>query len=247
MARCEVPRDGLVLRIRLVASDVDGTITERRGSLRLSIEAVRSIRMLERNGITVSLVSGNSLPVVAGLSRYVGASGPSFGENGCIALWRGSVIHYCEGRPSEELVREILALGFKESWQNAFRFHDLAFLAQNRHMAERVLPRVRELASKEGMRVLWSGYAIHVQPEGGGKGRAVREAARLLGISLGEVLAVGDGQNDIDMFLPGSLKACPGDADPEVKKRVDIIATRPGGEGFAEIARIVLAGTGQKP
>ena len=230
------------MRIRLVAADVDGTITERRGSLRISIEAVQAVRRLEENGVRVSLVSGNSLPVVAGLSRYIGATGPSFGENGCVALWQGRIIHLCRGRPSERLVRRLLDMGFRESWQNPFRFHDLAFLHEDRRRAAELLGEVRRVAGEEGMRVLWSGYAVHIQPPGGGKGAAVREASRMLGVGLSEVLVVGDGQNDLDMFIPGPVKACPGDADPEVKRAADIVATLPGGRGFAEIALLVLAG-----
>ncbi|MCE4629472.1 MAG: HAD hydrolase family protein [Desulfurococcales archaeon] len=64
------------MRIQMIATDVDGTLTIRRGELLLSLEAVRAIRELEENGITVSLVSGNSLPITAGLARYIGAKGP---------------------------------------------------------------------------------------------------------------------------------------------------------------------------
>ena len=231
--------------IRLVASDIDGTLTTRRGNLLLSLEAVEAIRTLERRGVRVSLVSGNSIPVVAGLARYIGATGPSVGENGCVIFYQGKIIHLCKGRPSSSLVKTLLGMGLRESWQNAFRFHDLAFLAEDRERVEKELPRIKELAAREGMRVLWSGYAVHIQPLGGGKGRGVREVARLLGVPLSMVAVVGDGENDLDMFLPETLKACPGDADPAVKKVADIVARSPGGRGFAEIALAILEGANQ--
>ncbi|MCE4627966.1 MAG: HAD hydrolase family protein, partial [Desulfurococcales archaeon] len=159
---------------------------------------------------------------------------------GCVIFYQGEIIHLCNGRPSDSLTRALLSMGLRESWQNAFRFHDLAFLADDREKVERELPRIRELAAKEGMRVLWSGYAVHIQPPGGGKGRGVREVARLLGVPLSMVAVVGDGENDLDMFLPEPLKACPGDADPAVKRVADIVARSPGGQGFAEIAAIIL-------
>ena len=227
-------------RLKLVATDVDGTITIRRGSLLLSIEAVEAIRKLERNGILVSLVSGNSVPVTAGLSRYVGASGPSVAENGCVVFMNGRIYHVCKGRPSYRLVEKILELGFRESWQNQFRFHDLAFLHDSKEEMASLLPDVEEMARREGMRVLWSGYAIHVQPASGGKGRGLRFAAELAGVSSIEIAAVGDGDNDADMFEVAAFRACPIDASEKVKRMADYIASRPGGSGFAEIANHIL-------
>jgi len=224
-------------KVRMVAADIDGTLTRRRGDLLLSVEAVEAVRMLEARGIRVSLVSGNSLPITAGLARYLGAAGPSVGENGCVVFWRGEIIHVCRGRPPRELVEELLEMGFAESWQNQFRFHDLAFRAPDPSLIERAL----EVVRRYGYVAYSSGYALHVQPPGGGKGEGVRVAARLLGVPLEEVAAVGDGENDIPMLEIAGFSACPGDADPRVKEVVDYVASRPGGEGFAEIARLLAS------
>jgi phosphoglycolate phosphatase (TIGR01487 family) len=228
------------LRIRLVATDIDGTLTERRGSLILSLEAVSAIRELEENGIRVSLVSGNSIPIVAGLARYLGASGPSIGENGCVLFYRKEIIHLCEGSPSNTLLEKLRELGLQESWQNPFRFHDKAFLLGPSMNWDEILDKVSRLAEAEGMRVLWSGYAIHIQPPGGGKGRGVIEAGRILGIPPSMVAVVGDGENDLDMFVEGTFKACPADAAAIIKKASDYVASKPVGEGFAEIARLII-------
>jgi len=90
-------------RIKVVAADVDGTLTVRRGNLLLSLEAVEAIRELEARGITVVLASGNSVPVTAGLARYIGARGPSVAENGCVVFHGGERIHVCRGRPPSSL------------------------------------------------------------------------------------------------------------------------------------------------
>lgn len=225
----------MVPRYRMVASDVDGTLTERRGSLLLSLEAVRAVRLLEQAGVRVSLVSGNSLPITAGLARYMGATGPSVAENGCTIFYEGRVIHVCRGRPPEELVEALRRLGLRESWQNPYRHHDLAFYVDPGRLGEAV-----RIVEEYGMAWYYSGYALHVQPPGGGKARGVEEAARLLGISLGEVFAVGDGENDIPMLERAGGSGCPADAAEEVKRVVDYVASQPGGRGFAEIARMIL-------
>ncbi|MEB3764937.1 MAG: phosphoglycolate phosphatase [Desulfurococcales archaeon] len=226
--------------IKLVASDIDGTLTERRGSLILALDAIKAIRMLERSGIRVSLISGNSLPITAGLARYVGASGPSIGENGCLILYNGELIHLCDRRPPLELVNEIKALGLRESWQNRFRLYDLAFLAEDRSQLDNLSGKVMKIAEKYGFRILNSGYAIHVQPPGAGKARGLLKVIELLGVEPRNVAVVGDGENDAEMFMDEFFKACPADADPVIKSISDYIADKMGGEGFYEIARYIL-------
>ncbi len=228
------------MKVRLVASDIDGTLTERRGVLLISLEAIEAVRRLEKSNIRVSLVSGNSVPVVAGLARYIGARGPSIAENGCVVFYEGRMWHLCKGRPSQELIEAIRKLGFKESWQNPFRFHDIAFMAMPGEVSLDDIEEARRLAEREGFRLLWSGYAIHIQPPGGGKYAGVLQAASILGVGEHEVAVVGDGQNDLDMFKDPFFKACPGDADPEVKKVADYVASKPGGLGFAEIADYII-------
>lgn len=225
--------------VRLVAVDIDGTLTRWRGDLLLSLEAIEAVRRLEDNGIMVSLVSGNSLPVTAGVSRYMGASGPVIGENGCLILYRGRLVHVCRGRPPNSLVKLVTSLGLEGSWQNEFRFHDYSFHASD----ESLLSEAARIVAEHGFSVYLSGYALHIQPPGGGKGVGLATAVKLAGISLDDVVAVGDGMNDIPMLRIAGYSACPSDADEEVKSIVDYVASRPGGLGFKEIVDRILAGT----
>ncbi len=226
-----------MVRWKAVAADVDGTLTERRGSLLISVEAVAAVRMLEASGITVLLVSGNSLPITAGLARYIGARGPSVAENGCVIFHEGRIVHVCEGRPPDELVAELESLGFRQSWQNTYRHHDLAFYVPRERLDDAL-----RVVEKYGMQAYYSGYALHVQPPGGGKGVGVRRALQLVGVDPSETIAVGDGPNDIPLLEAVGASACPGDADERVKAIVDYVAQAPGGRGFAEIARLVVEG-----
>ena len=75
------------------------------------------------------------------------------------------------------------------------------------------------------------------------KGSALAELARLLGISRGEVLAIGDHHNDMPM-LDGSaaaMVACPANAVREVKDLVraagGYVSPFPWGEGVADAIR----------
>jgi phosphoglycolate phosphatase (TIGR01487 family) len=230
--------------IRLILSDVDGTLTERRGSLLLSLEALEAVRALEGAGIPVGLVTGNSVPVAAGLARYIGATGPIVAENGCTVFYKWSIIHVCEGKPPALIEEKLVSLGFRASWQNPYRHHDLAFLPPRGWEARRALEAVRGAVEEAGWRgvILWSGFAFHIAPPGASKARGAEEAARLLGVTLDETLSVGDGENDLDLLEATGYSAAPADAAEAVKARVDYVASKPGGSGFAEIARLVLDG-----
>ncbi len=225
------------MAIRLVATDIDGTLTLRRGNLLLSLEAITAIRELENSNIHVSLVSGNSLPITVGLARYVGAKGPSIAENGCVIFDAGEIIHVCKGRPGKNIIEALKKLGFRESWQNIYRHHDIAFYPPRDSKMKEIGVRI---AIKEGYRVYDSGYAVHVQPLGGGKGVGLRQVIRRMGLNEKEVIAVGDGENDLPLLESAGYSACPADADEAVKRRVDYVASKPGGEGFAEIVSLIL-------
>ncbi|MCE4623661.1 MAG: phosphoglycolate phosphatase [Caldisphaeraceae archaeon] len=229
--------------IKFVATDVDGTLTLRRGDVRISIDAINGIRLLESRGIRVSLISGNSLPVTIGLRGYIGAKGPSVAENGCVIYYHG-IRHICKETPPEELRKAALEMGLIESWQNQFRFHDYAFFIPRNVPKEKVadyVNRTDQLASSYGFKVLWSGYALHILPRNAGKVVGMKAAVELLGYSLNETASVGDGENDIDMLKAPAFSACPSDASEKVKNVVNFIASRPGGSGFLEIAKYLLA------
>ncbi len=224
-------------RIKSVAADLDGTLTIARGSTLLEVEAIKAVRTLEDAGVMVAIVTGNSLPVAVGVARYIGARGPVFAENGCVAMVYGEIEHLCSGRPPEELIRAIEELGFRGTWQNLYRFHEAAFVP----VGSPDIGEASRLAERYGFRALWSGYALHIQPPGGGKARAIEFLASMLESSVDEIAAIGDGENDVDMLKIAGLSATPGDASEQAKRVADYVASAPGGRGFSEFAMLLLS------
>ncbi len=229
-----------------LAVDIDGTLTERRrqGDFLLDLEAVRLIRVVEGLGVRVLLVTGNSAPVVAGLGRYLGASGPHVAENGCVVYTRGRVWHACRetARPAARAIEEELSWLLEPSWQNSCRLHDYAFLARGRGVdpaglvseAERVL-RERGLRA----RLSSSGYALHVRPVDASKGRGLAVAAALAGLDTGCMVAVGDSGIDVEMKPPAAVLAAVGNADEELKRRADLVLPGPSGAGLRVLLEAV--------
>src|SRR5262245_30169944 len=78
--------------------------------------------------------------------------------------------------------------------------------------------------------------SLMLLPQGVGKYTGVRHVIRMLGLSARDVLAVGDAENDLELFEACGFTACPGDAVDEVKARADWIF--PGQNGAAVAAAL---------
>lgn len=234
-------------RVKLVAADIDGTLTISRDTYLLDLDAIKMIRVLEENDIRVSLVSGNSILIVAGLARYLGAKGPSIGENGCIVYYRGGIHRLCssETRQAAELVKE--ELGLTPSWQNPYREYDLAFVKKDSSKEElrKLVTQASQILERHGYRnlkVVSSGYALHVMPREADKGQGLLYACKLLGISPSEVVAIGDSETDLELFEKAGISVAVSNADEKAKEKADIVLSKPSGKGFVELAELILSG-----
>ena len=74
---------------------------------------------------------------------------------------------------------------------------------------------------------------ITVMPSGVSKGDGLRRLALLLGISLSEVMAVGDNLNDLEMLDVAGLGVAMGNAAPETRARADYVTASVDDEGVA--------------
>jgi len=235
--------------IKAVATDIDGTLTVSRNNYKLAIEAIKAIRLLEEHGIPVILISGNALPIVVGLSRYIGTSGPVLGENGCVIFYKGR--KYYVTRETARNVAEIVYKELKDyviySWQNSYREIDYALDIRKEHSKNSgfIISKINEILHERGImniKVLFSGFAIHLVPKSCGKAEGLKFASKLLGVSLDEILGVGDGLNDVELLETVGFPATVSNADPELKKIAKYVASKPSGAGFSEIVEQILSG-----
>ena len=75
------------------------------------------------------------------------------------------------------------------------------------------------------------------------KGVALTEIAKLLGIPLTEIAAIGDGSNDVAMFERSGLSIAMGNASPQVQRKADFVTDSNRHDGFAKaIERFILGG-----
>jgi len=81
---------------------------------------------------------------------------------------------------------------------------------------------------------------VNVINNGVSKGEALKELAAHLGISTGEVLAIGDGLNDISLLETAGLAVAMGNAFPEVKRVADCITLDVEQSGVAAAVKKLL-------
>ena len=219
--------------LRAVACDVDGTITDR--YRRVSLPAIACIRDLTDHGVEVVLASGNTACFLDAIARMVGTSGTIIAENGGVYRigFSGELRVLGDRRESLAAYRVLEAYYRKkgvelELYGEQYRFSDVAF-------ARTVPPEeVREVMRDLGVRVLDTGFAIHLQPPGISKGLALRKLAADLGIPAEEFLTVGDSENDVEMIEFAGIGVAVANARDAVKAAADYVSEKGDGDGFVE-------------
>ncbi len=219
--------------LRAVACDVDGTITDRHR--RISLAAIACIRDLVDRGVEVVLASGNTSCFMDGLSRMIGTSGTSIAENGGVYRigFAGSL--RIEGDRSEAIAAyKVLEAYYRkkgvslELYGDQYRFSDVAF-------ARTVPPEeVREVMRDLGVKVLDTGFAIHLQARGISKGLALRKLAADMGVPVQEFLAIGDSENDLEMIEAAGVGVAVANAGDAVRAAADYVTEKGDGDGFVE-------------
>ncbi len=229
------------MRIRAISLDIDGTITYR--DRRISIEALKAIRLAEGLGLPVMLVTGNSVPFAEAAAVFIGTSGPVIAEDG------GALSFKREGTMRER----VFLTDMDEEWilwSEVKKRYPEAVLSYSMHERKaglvimRTIPVevVREIITELGLNLIAvdSGFAIHVKKPWINKGTGLEKACEFLGISPREVAHVGDGENDLDAFRVVGYRVAVAQAPESLKGKADYVTEKPYGDGGAEAILHVL-------
>jgi phosphoglycolate phosphatase (TIGR01487 family) len=234
-------------KIRLVAFDIDGTLTIDRRSSILCLDAIRALRILDKNNIAVVLVSSNALPIVVGLKKYIGLSGPAIGETGALIFFNEKEIVSTTKYSSREAYEDVL-VRFNEyvygSWQNMFRIHDYALRIKKEYLvrAYEIYEQIKNYVEKhyDYLKVGYSGYAIHLTPKDTGKGKALRIVMERLGIRREETVGVGDSMMDLEFMEETGIKVAVGGSDKELVEKADLVLEKPSGQGIIDLVKMII-------
>ena len=219
------------MKFKCVALDVDGTITEEEHYVTPGIPTL--LRMLERFGFKVILVSGRSIWEIYTLAAIFGTTRVGVGENGGAVVYKNPLDVYLLGDITEPLKT----------------LHRLSELLPNVRV-RRGFPRLTEVVlertidieeanriiRKEGLKtkVVDSGFALHIVADYVDKGKGLLKACELLRIDREEVIAIGDSDTDVEMFKVAGFSIAVGNATELAKKEANLVVKSSRGRGVEE-------------
>ena len=83
----------------------------------------------------------------------------------------------------------------------------------------------------------WNETGIDIIPKGGGKSAGIEKYIKDLGMDRSEVMAFGDGENDIDMLQYAGIGIAMGNADDKVKAIADYVTDTVENDGIEKALR----------
>ena len=231
--------------IRLLMTDIDGTITDVAGK----VEAVAedAIRALMQAGIKVGFVTGRTLPRLESPAIDIGIDGPIIGENGGIAKLKpgGKLLDLGYSRVPAlrdlDRLNKLYPGAIERTEDDADRLIDVGFKAQGVAASELR----KHLQESE---LLDSGYMLHLSQNGISKGRTLKRILGRVGgrIAPEQVLVIGDSPTDISLFemFPHSVlvrnSKVPESGRREVEAAAEYASELEFGTGFAQVAGHIL-------
>lgn len=216
----------------VVAVDVDGTLYDGVG---IHPDAVAALQDACAAGCAVLIVSGRpwrDLPVIA--PEVVELSIGAVCEDGAVFVDPTVGTHQrFAPTPPDGVVEELVRRGARGVVPGEVA---IGMPVEHLEVAREVV------ALHHGrLRLELNKNSVAVVPMGSDKGRGMRLALEHLGLGGVPVLAIGDASNDIPMFRAATVAAAVANADAAVVAAGIHLATRPCGEGVAEIVRSFLA------
>ena len=114
-----------------------------------------------------------------------------------------------------------------------------AILATTRPHEVAVLEAIRDLGLE--LQIIFNGGAVMVLPSGINKGSGLRAALGEMGLSVHEVVAVGNAENDHSFLEIRECAVAVDNAVAAIKAKVDFCTRRAAGDGVAELVEELVA------
>jgi hydroxymethylpyrimidine pyrophosphatase-like HAD family hydrolase len=221
------------MRFQALALDYDGTLASHD---RLADPTVAALERARRTGLQLVLVTGRTFFELARVCSRLDLFDVVVAENGAVLHDPADDTIRDEGPPPPP--RLIAALD-----RHAIPFQVGRVIVATGHSYEAPVRRLMAEAGVE-LDLVRNRAALMLLPRGVSKGSGVRQALQRLGLSFHDVLAVGDAENDLELFAACGFTACPGNAVAEVRRVADWVFPGDGGEAVSRaIEGPILSGT----
>jgi len=238
--------------LRLIATDMDGTLTQRGKFTASLLQAFEDLRAAD---IPVLIVTGRSAGWVSGLVTYLPVVG-AIAENGGLFYPADSdqpvaltpIPDLVAHRQQLEVAYQRLKSEFphiQESTDNRFRLTDWTF--DNRDLTVTQLERLDTLCSSMGWGFTYSSVQCHIKPASQDKATGLMQVLHdyFPQYAPQQVVTVGDSPNDASLFNPQLFPLSVGVANvldyaSELIYQPAYVTTAVEGEGFCELAQYLI-------
>jgi hypothetical protein len=213
-----------------LAADIDGTLT--RSDKSIDPRVFDAIRAWEA---PVVIATGKSFPYPVGLCEFLGVPLNVIAENGGAVYIEdaGEVVYNGDPEGAKAVAADYIEAGHSLGWGevdmvNRWRETELAVAR------DQPLEPLERIAADHGMDVVDTGYAYHVKSPEVDKATGLETAARLLDLYPEEFAAVGDSENDAEIFDIVGRSFAVANADETAKAAADETTEGRFADGFLE-------------
>jgi phosphoglycolate phosphatase (TIGR01487 family) len=219
------------MKHKTFAVDIDGTITENGGGT-INLDALAALRHMTNVGHNVIFVSGRSSVEGFLLSVFGGTTKIAVGENGgCITT--GPQNHTLLGKKEECIEAFNIIKKEIDNVQEKPVFPRLTEVVLERTFD---IELAKKLVNEKNLQVGLSDsqFAYHINSQGINKGSGFETVMKMLSISKGDVIAIGDSETDLPLFQIAKTSIALGNASDGVKSQATLEVSGNSGDGLIE-------------
>jgi hypothetical protein len=218
------------MRFLVLATDYDGTLAH---SGKVDEKTVEALERLRASGRKSVLVTGRHLPDLCNVFPKLDLFNRVITENGGVL--------YQPETPKERLLSEAPNHRFVSLLKERKIPFSLGrtIVATWQPHEEAVLSAIRDLGLD--LQVIFNKGAVMVLPSGINKGTGLKAALDELGISVHNVVSVGDAENDHAFLRISECSVAVANALPSVKEHADVTLEKPRGEGVMQLIEQLIA------
>ncbi|AJD56361.1 HAD family hydrolase [Synechococcus elongatus] len=235
--------------VRLIVSDLDGTLT---ASDRLSAALIEAFEQLAAAEIRVLISTGRSVGWGMALAQYLPVAGVMT-ENGGAICWPEQAPIILSPIAAIADHRQQLQQCFQQIQQhwpqlqaaadNAFRQTDWAFDVTG--LTEADLTQIAAIAMGQGLDFVYSAVQCHLLPRGQSKGRSLWQVCQSTFPALQpeQIVTVGDSPNDASLFAEFPLSVGVANLVPYLHRLPQpprYLCQQPEVAGFLELVEVLL-------
>lgn len=227
--------------MRPLAVDIDGTLTRPRPDWGLDPRVIDALRAYAADAPVV-VATGKAFPFPVALCEFIGLPTRVVAENGGVTLCEphessdGSarIVHDGDPEAAAAVVDAYRDAGYDLGWGtpdmvNYWRETEVAVAR------DQPLDPLDAAAAAHGQEVVDTGYAYHVKSPAVDKGVGLASAAATIDRAPREFLAIGDSENDADLFAVAGESYAVANADDTARAAADCVTDASYADGVLEV------------